>query len=349
MKNTSSIANRIVFLDYLRVVAFMSVLIGHKFTPQLMGVINNPSTHSTLKAFLTNIIYPLVLGGGAGVCIFFFVSGYIILAVLQMEKPFQFLIKRCFRIYPLYIIATIFYILLSHYDQQVPFPDFKVFIYQILLIGDYMGIDNGLAGVEWTLRLEVSFYIIMYVLTVLKIIPLYQKYLPIAFLFIMLLLYKTNPIPNFGWSIAYFNIYLPFLFCGSLFYLYEIKAIKASTLFLFLLIVFCYYFKMIAKYQSGWLNADFAFFAFIIFAMSWYWRDKFVMTPLVLLLSDLTFAVYLFHNWLYDYFLKLVGDFKYPITASLVLLFLFCYGCVKFIEKPGVKLGRMATKKLNKH
>ncbi len=103
---------RLLFLDYLRVFAFLSVLIGHKFYDQLLSIIDNSSIYSAPKLLVTFLL-PFFMGGGAGVVVFFIVSGYIITRVLTFETTTSFLVKRIFRIYPLYIAAVLIQISLS--------------------------------------------------------------------------------------------------------------------------------------------------------------------------------------------------------------------------------------------
>lgn len=82
----------------MRVFAFMSVLIGHKFSAQLQAFIADVSQHSILLR-VAEFIYAICDGGAVGVVVFFLSSGYIITHVLQVESSTEFLIKRFFRIY----------------------------------------------------------------------------------------------------------------------------------------------------------------------------------------------------------------------------------------------------------
>lgn len=114
------IEGRIVFLDYMRIFAFISVLIGHKFYIELLESTVNPNIHSTLKFFIS-LLLPVTAGGGAGVVVFFLTSGYIITHVLSTEKPIEFLIKRAFRIYPLYAFAVIMQCCWNHMSKVFRF------------------------------------------------------------------------------------------------------------------------------------------------------------------------------------------------------------------------------------
>jgi peptidoglycan/LPS O-acetylase OafA/YrhL len=88
--NKPTNSSRIVFLDYLRIFAFVSVLIGHKFYAAVVDLSNDRTVHATPR-FIADVLLPLVSGGGAGVVVFFLVSGYIITHVLQTERTGEFL------------------------------------------------------------------------------------------------------------------------------------------------------------------------------------------------------------------------------------------------------------------
>lgn len=73
-KHHAEPASRIAFLDYLRIFAFISVLIGHKFYPQLAAFTADETFHVTARCVVQWLL-PLCQGGGAGVVVFFLVSG----------------------------------------------------------------------------------------------------------------------------------------------------------------------------------------------------------------------------------------------------------------------------------
>ena len=63
---------RIAFLDYLRIFAFSSVLIGHKFLTYFQDIATNANVHASAR-LLASYLIPLFTGGGAGVVVFFLV------------------------------------------------------------------------------------------------------------------------------------------------------------------------------------------------------------------------------------------------------------------------------------
>ena len=76
------------FIDYLKVLAFSTVVIAHQFSEErntffLTSVFNIRLFHP-IEVFLT--------GGGGGVSLFFIISGYLITKSMQRETPIQFLV-----------------------------------------------------------------------------------------------------------------------------------------------------------------------------------------------------------------------------------------------------------------
>lgn len=338
--------NRIVFLDYLRVFAFMSVLIGHKLFAEISNLINiYPTIHIT-QQYISNFTTSLFMGGGAGVIVFFMISGYIILHVSTYEKPIEFLIKRFFRIYPLLIFAIIFEVFLQSFLQGQSINYVNVLI-QFTLLGDFFNTPYALAGVEWTLRVEIMFYLLVSLISFLKI--QHKPYLLLlVFIGITILLKYISPFPT-NLFVSYFTIYFPFLFLGSAIYLYEQKKINLLSLVIFVIFVFENYFKLINEFHKGWLTSNFAIAGFLVFILLWLNRDKlenFILNKFIIFVSGLTYSVYLFHNYLWFYIGKYLGtENKFLI---LFVLLIFCYIVTKIIETPMNKLGKTVVNKLKK-
>jgi peptidoglycan/LPS O-acetylase OafA/YrhL len=79
----------------MRIFAFASVLIGHKFYPAIERFVADQN-NSEMARLALSLTMPLFYGGVVGVIVFFLVSGYIITHVLQHERPLEFLVKRRF-------------------------------------------------------------------------------------------------------------------------------------------------------------------------------------------------------------------------------------------------------------
>lgn len=333
----------------MRAFAFISVLVGHKFFPELENAINSPTTHITIKFFLEMLV-PLCVGGAAGVVVFFLTSGYIITHVLQSETTTDFVIKRIFRIYPLYVFAVLSEALVELIMQGTPIPPLSTMIPRLLLLGDFFDVPNALAGVEWTLRIEILFYAFM---AMTKAGGLFsaQRYLPATYLIVALGLYAAPAFPSVGhWNAAYVNSYSLFLLIGSIIYLVQkglTSKITSITLCLMLMTMFL---MKIAAVQPNWKDSHYAAIATAIFLAALYFAPKLKDGRALRVVSDLTFSVYLFHNWLWEYLatpLSLLGLVGLPLKfAVAVLLFAVCYGLHITVERAGLKLGKRALQAL---
>jgi len=335
--------HRIVFLDWLRIFSFVSVLAGHKFYEQLTILSLDNSIHASLR-MLIQLILPFCASGGAGVVVFFLVSGYIITHVLQKEHHSEFLIRRFFRIYPLYIFAVLLETCFAIVIDHAPIS-FHTLIPQLLLIGDFFSTPLALNTTEWTLRIEVLFYALMFTLSYLKVIKKYDFLLPWTLVFITLLMYSIPPIPDYDLpTTGYLNIYGPFLFLGAFFFLYQNNKITFSLLQAFIALIFFDYWSLLVVHNPRLKEAHFAILGFGVFVTAWNCRNLLTSNAVILFFSELTYSVYLFHNWLYDR-IKAIPIFNNDLCA-LVILILACSIFVKLIEKPGIYLGRLICNRL---
>jgi peptidoglycan/LPS O-acetylase OafA/YrhL len=340
--------SRVVFLDWLRIFAFISVFVGHKFTPTILGFTNDPNTHGTLRSILS-VLYPLFQGGGAGVVIFFLVSGYIITQVLTKEKTIEFLVKRFFRIYPLYIVAVAVEAALNNQVNGTPVAPITL-LKQMSLMGDFFQTPHTLKGVEWTLRIEVLFYVAMAIIKQAGLLNGKLSFaLPYVITGIIIFLFSMDPMPGrWTWTFAYVNLYTPFLFLGVLFSLHECERVRTTLFLLITVLVIFGYWILIPKWQPGWTNSHFAAYGLSLFIIFWIFKAKLLLPTWALFLSELTYSVYLFHNWVYDWFLSLYQSMNLDIlivhlfsTASLVML---CWFFHLSIEKPSIRVGKTVVK-----
>lgn len=339
-------AGRIAFLDYLRVFAFTSVLIGHKFYPQLVAVAADESYHVTPR-FVLELLLPLFNGGGAGVLVFFLVSGYIIAHVVQTERLGEYAVKRFFRIYPLFVFA----ILIEHATTTRPHPPRSAWewVLQLLLLGDFAQMPGGLGGVEWTLRVEVAFYVYMGALKALGLLGAANRALP-AVLLVSVLALGATPFPVHEFSMLKgYLIYAPFLLLGVGFSLRETGDLSGTLVLVLALLVFHQHYAMIARHQRPYMTAHFGGLAFLMFAICWAFRRYITATPLVLALSELTYGVYLFHDWGYelirDQFAAAGVSLLRPEVQGLIGLFAVCAAANRFVEKPAARFARTLTKR----
>ncbi|MDF3054218.1 MAG: acyltransferase [Gammaproteobacteria bacterium] len=340
---------RIIFLDILRIFAFLSVLIGHKFYEHLSSIMGDHSTHITLREIIKRIM-PFYSGGGTGVVVFFLVSGYIITQVLMKESTSSFMIKRIFRIYPLYVFAILLETTLNYMVDGIPIPGMSTLIPRLTLTGDFFGTPYALADVEWTLRIEILFYVFM---VFLKICAWKQNILwvfPIIYFLATVFLQAFGPFTTApALATGYITLYMPFLFIGSIFFLLEKKLANSSLGILCILYIAVSYLILIPKINPQFSHSHFMITACFLFTLAWMIRNKLAPSLPVIFLSNLTYAVYLFHNWLWDYIELLLkylhADNAYILVEITALLFLFCYLAHITVERAGIKMGSYIDKK----
>ncbi|MDX5435560.1 MAG: acyltransferase, partial [Pontibacter sp.] len=272
------------------------------------------------------------------------VSGYIITHVLRAEAATEFLVKRVLRIYPLYVVAVLLELFLAWLLRDAVFPPLSLLLPRLLLLGDLFGTPYALAGVEWTLRVEMAFYLFM---AMLKATGLLNRpaWLPMLFLGCVMLLCITEPFPQFEGSFTgYLTIYSPFLLIGALVYLMERRLANPLHCLGVMALAMLVSLALVAKIQPFWKESHYAVLALLVFVSTWWFRKYFVVGPIVRILSNLTYAIYLMHNWLWPDLSKLAASLGAVGIARqllvLVMLFLTCYVLHRLVELPGMRLLR---------
>ena len=316
--------NRNPSLDVIRIIATISVVVGHLFQ------------HS-----VPILLVPFTSYGGFGVALFFLLSGYLVTSsVVKNPNWKSFLTLRSFRILPAYFLAIGLYSGLKLFEGT-SYTIREIFMY-LTLTGYLGGIEPTLAGVEWTLRIEVLFYSIavfcLYIYQAtdakLKIRRSHSIVLLLSSQVLMGLLTPYFPVDQrpltFGQCII----------TGILIGLSDKYSIvwKYSILLVSLMIAEASMRLGIEHYD----NIPFITMAVIFFLL---------LTPINLRLSpklstlvnfaaNCTYAVYLYHNWALRDFLKRTS---WPSVAIFVFLVLVSATYI-LIEKPlnnvGKKLAR---------
>ncbi len=327
---------RIAFLDYLRIFAFVSVLVGHKFTQYL-----DPGDGHGFWGVTARLILPFVEAGGAGVVVFFLVSGYIVTRVAPLDAPMAFLLKRWFRIYPLYIAAVLLQYGLAGPERVAV----STLLQQLTLLGDFMGTPYALNGVEWTLRVEILFYIFIALVRGAGLLGPRIAWLMPVYALVVLVGVGLAPIPAVHpWATGYVTIFGPFLLLGSAIYLMEQRRIPWWSGLLFSAGAVAVSFGLMAKFHPERTNDHFGGLGLGVFLLAWGIRHRLRSPFVVLLVSELTYSVYLFHSWFFDVLRAWLKQIKLKGVAfdlrALVALLLFCYLVSILVERFGVRWGR---------
>ena len=336
-------AARLYFLDLLRIAAFVTVLVGHKYQFDLLDLVNGPGVPGWQRV-LASAVVPFTQGGSFGVMLFFLVSGYIITQVLQHERPLAFAIKRAMRIYPLYLVACWTEMAVQAASGTLETLGWPVRLAQWLLIGDFVGAPSTLGYVDWTLRIELVFYLVMGVLGALGVLR--KPWLTLAlYLVITAGCLAAPPLPTHAdWSRGFVNIFFPMLLIGSTVRLAQdappsLRLGAALTAALMLAAAQV----NLGVWQPRLADRPFMALALLVFGAAWLARAHIRLHQPWRWLAELTYAVYLFHNWLWEPLAQAARSLTtQPLLANLLILaglLLVCHVAMVCVEKPGVALG----------
>ncbi len=136
------------YIQWLRAVAALLVMIYHT------------ATYQDLR--LHDGRLRLVFGdwcGFFGVALFFAISGYLMSIAVRVQKPGLFLVHRIIRIYPAYIaVAAAFLVIAAAMGQSVPYQASLFLLMPARIL-------RPILGIEWTLLFEITFYVMLYVIS----------------------------------------------------------------------------------------------------------------------------------------------------------------------------------------
>jgi peptidoglycan/LPS O-acetylase OafA/YrhL len=340
---------RLVFLDYLRVFAVSSVLITHLYLDELLTELAQWQVQAPHFAQVSTWILRTFFNGSSGVLVFFLVSGYVISYVLKGRQVPAFLINRIFRIYPLYV--TLVLITYFDFNRVTPLPDL---VHQLLLVGDFFSTPMAVGGVEWTLRIEMMFYLFAAALAALGLTRRYQRWLmPMcAGLVLVLSLAPAWPVHDYDAGSGLFTFGFPYLLLGMAVFAYDDKALSGAALASMTVLVLGMFYTVIRNKLPILYEGNHPWVAVVVFAIAWRLRHHLVAYRWLTLLSALTYSLYLTHAWL-------ARQIEHKLTqwygwqnegvlenvVALLVLLLICYVLHKTIEQPFIHWGRRWVRK----
>lgn len=318
------------FLDWLRGIAAWLVVWDH-----LVAIYSRNSGIDLTAVSLIQVAVVSPLGiiqdfGWLGVSTFFLISGFVITHVSQRESLFEFVIKRCFRIFPLYIVAILLSVLLFEHIRQ-EFSAFS-FLTNIFLVNYWMSPQVILLGVAWTLAIEVAFYLLFSVLFKLR-------KLPILFVSSMLIVVTGFIIvsKNFGdnfFLLAATVAYLPFLITGQILYFgLFVKSIRPMTTVILLSATYGVLLFGLTNIHTPFLEVDNSylinfFYALFLFMFGLLVNDQLKPNKFSRVIADTSYVVYLIHGTLGVFILnKVVPYWGYlpALCCSLISIFVLSY------------------------
>lgn len=340
---------RLVFLDYLRIFAVISVLITHLYLDELILVLSHMKTSAPLMSQTFSWLLRTFFNGSSGVLVFFLVSGYVISYVLKDRSVPDFLISRVFRIYPLYVALVLF--TYFYYDQVTPLPDL---VHQLLLVGDFFSTPMAVGGVEWTLRIEMLFYLFAAGLAACGLTSTFRAWLfPLCVCIVLTLsVAPVWPVHDYDDGHGLFTFGFPYLLLGMAIFAYDARQLSGLALGLMTTLVLGMFYTVIRIKLPNLYNGNHPWVALTAFGVAWKMRDRLAEYRWVTFLSALTYSLYLTHAWVVRQIEhKLTSLYNWPNEGllenfiALNLLLLICYALYKGIELPGIRCGQQLVKK----
>ena len=325
---------RLLELDALRGLAAFSVLCYH-YTFLYSKYF--PSSHTTAFHFQL---------GQYGVELFFIISGFVIYMTLEKtERPLDFVVSRFSRLYPCYWVSLILtFVALRIFPLVLPAKfnaTFKDALFNITMLQEWLGAKH-VAGVYWTLTIELSFYFFIFTLFILRKFK-YIEIIGLCWLLFMLLEYELL------WRL---HFYIPpiikttnLLFYGHLFFagilFYKLKTEK-NVWYRHVCLALCLAVQYILRdkvssYHHSTLSVVISFFLFYLFI---YDRLSWILQKPLIYLGTISYSLYLIHefigyiiiNHLYAVHTNPWLCFLIPTASTLLLATIITYG----VEKPAM-------------
>lgn len=323
MSDINKQQDRIVFLDGLRGVAILLVILFHAY-------VRWPSVVPYGNRFAT---FPVFKSGNLGVELFFLISGFVILMSLEKSISFtSFIYKRWLRLFPAMFIATMLVFATAYLLPERPLgkPTFFSIVPGLLFIEPswirtITGIQfNPLEGSFWSLFVEVKFYFIFGLSYFF--LNRNQAILLLVLLFLFAVLMKYYPVKYAReFSIALSLQYFGWFASGCLAYVFF-----AARQLKYLLFAILVAFVGIATHEGDADTVIFSMFIFLLFILPVYFKNirPLLANRFLLFAGFISYPLYLIHeNSMIAMIVKLgaktsiIPDLMLPLIPVALLFF----------------------------
>ncbi|EPM3640576.1 acyltransferase family protein [Enterobacter roggenkampii] len=351
-------------LTWLRGIAALLVIVSH-------CVRTTESPYSSIDSPSDIILFNSLDLGSFAVTLFFCLSGATLYLNHKNDKTLadtaSFIVKRIFRIYPAFIFAILAYVLLGNiyvewygeprgiWIDNIALPYSYVDVFKhLFLLYDLIGNPYIINGAFWSLPVEFRYYLLFPVALFLM-----RKSGPTSVMALALLLACSVYFMPWKPSMPHFFLLSPSFFGGMLAaYLYERngKPLKYSLLIIILSLVLASLVWMFRddlpnQYKAlRYYNFNILLCIIIVYFSL---RTNVINYSMKIrsalgFFGNVSYSLYLLHQLVLTFVfiicmkIGITGDAKilfiFPITVAVSLL--FAWASYKFIEKPGVRLGR---------
>lgn len=357
-------STRFAHIDSLRAIAALLVVWMH--TSELFVLFSAPSIQNKIYDVAHVMDF-----GRVGVVVFFAISGFVIPSSLRgdrLECCREFLIKRLFRLYPVYWLSIPFGLVTFWYIWNKDIS-LSTILWNLTMVQEAAGYES-VQGQYWTLQTELVFYglcLLLFLQGVLRsALTLSVLILGLSVLcYVPLLLSFVNrPLPitlSPAWSML--ALHLAVMFWGALFRLWydgvRMPVLARVSVFGFIgcmlaMMVFAvaYYFLVKQDIKILHFFVPYALGVSLFAGLAIYGK---LHTRWLVWLGTISYSIYLFHpvamyslSWLIQYGnLPWLKD--WPISAYMLLALVATIAMsavtYKYVELPAMRLGHLLAKK----
>ena len=348
-------------LDVLRLVAFLLVFFHHVF--------RDPTENRHLDSIAAAVGSSAANACGFGLCLFFFLSSYLIITLLMIEmnesrniNVAQFYLRRILRIWPLYAFGLVLGVAFALTNGEP--ADVEMFRYYTVFLGNWFFQSHPWGSnpmtLLWSISVEEQFYLILpFFVLALGVGRLIWGGLGLMMLSVAVLFYQGErhlPVDTTIWS----NTLSHAIFFGAgmvaavmtykrpLMLDRHARLVAAAGAFvLMFLAVFVFRAKAIESASSGW-TIVFGYVsvvaACVLLLASLLNTGAIFPAPMVYL-GKISFGLYVYHGLamrMTEHFFTLgpFGQISHTIAdfCSLPLLVLYASFSYRYIERPFLNL-----------
>lgn len=367
-----SSSGKVIFADQLRGVAVIMVLLAHWCgvywynKDVVASYIHAPPEPTTPPIWLDYIVPPTFNYGTLGVAIFFLISGFVIPFSLKRSSGLGFLVARALRIYPVYFAGSaimLFGVFLSSNYWGVEYSIDTFYIASNLLLVNNDFLQPTMDLINWTLAVEIKFYIVCAILIssiragntsalllTSALILAYCEWLPVSYESISAFGGRHISLSNLKWQL----ILIVYMFIGTIFFYYHTGKItgkqflaSASTLGIIFVTGISH-----TSFMSPVTIYNFSY-GLIIFGLAFAFRNLAKENALLDMMAKLSFPIYATHSILGYTIIRLMSNLGIPpipsLAIALVAIISIAYTIHVTVENPSVRLGKLIAKRLTKN
>ncbi len=378
MLNVNKDSERIWFAHMLRAIAVLGVIFEHYcdvFINQnnaaaalsLARPVKFESEH--LLTSFTAWIHGFGFNTGTwGVAIFFLISGFVIPISIERLGSKQFLIRRFFRVYPPYAVGLLFtvaVIFVYAAYNSIPFPyTLKDYVVNATLLRDWFGMTS-IDAVNWTLELEIKFYILCAFLAYISNLRSLKTLLITAATLLLFTLIANSTYDTLQanspalyrivYTLANAAPFVTFMLIGTGFYNFyaghwnrrSFLMMTASLLVLFVLnVIFGLENVLIFGILITFLSA------FAVFTICFYVREKIPYFKPLDFIATISYPLYIIHGVtgyvLLNFLVTHNVHFYLAILITVTVMIVVAYAFHRVVELPSNKLGKFVSQHTGK-